>query len=96
MALGTSLNSDGSGIAYDCWKPVLHDTSEEPSNGMLMKDVVSHPHVSKVTMNEGLVPELPRIVPENIWNESFEIDYVLFVMTGVVACHARPFNGESD
>ena len=93
MALGTSLNSYGSGVTYDCWKPVLHDTSEEPSNGMLMKDVVCHPHVAKVTMNEGLVPEFPRIVLENIWNESFEIDYVLLVETGEVACHARPLNG---
>lgn len=88
LVLGASFNSNEDGATFDCWKPVIHDKSKEPSRGMLLKDIYSHPNVLKVTATEGYRPDLPKIVIENIWNEVFEIEYLLVHATGNIICHA--------
>ncbi|XP_053380743.1 uncharacterized protein LOC128548960 [Mercenaria mercenaria] len=90
LAVGTSVNSEDGETTYDCWKPVVHDKSTEPSSGMLLKDMICHPNVTNVTMTTGICTELPSIVIENIWNETFEIQYLVLHNTGKIACHAKP------
>ena len=86
--LGAATRTGGSEITFDCWKPVVHDTSEENSSGMLMKDVMCHPHVASVYVTSGASNELPCIVLENIWNEKFEIQYLLLHENNRLVCHA--------
>lgn len=90
LAVGASVNQEDDEISYDCWKPVVHDTSPERSNGMLLKDMVCHPNVANVTMTTGIYDSLPSILIENIWNETFEIEYVFIHNSGKIACHAKP------
>ena len=90
LAIGTSVKPEGDQTTYDCWKPVVHDKSEDPSDGILMKDLVSHPHVAKVTITEGICTDLPHIILENVWKEMFEIEYLLLHDTGKIVCHAKP------
>lgn len=90
LAVGASVNQEDDEISYDCWKPVVHDTSPERSNGMLLKDMVCHPNVANVTMTTGICDGLPNIIIENIWNETFEIEYVFIHNSGKIACHAKP------
>ncbi|XP_060582009.1 Golgi-associated RAB2B interactor protein 3-like [Ruditapes philippinarum] len=90
LAVGASVNQEDDEISYDCWKPVVHDTSPERSNGMLLKDMVCHPNVANVTMTTGICDSLPSILIENIWNEKFEIEYVVIHDSGKIACHAKP------
>lgn len=89
IVLGATDSSDGNQITYDCWKPVVHDTSEKPSNGILLKDLVCHPHVANVKITPGDRTDLPHIVFENIWNEKFEIEYLVIYDTRKVVCHAK-------
>ena len=86
--LGAETGTGGSEITFDCWKPVVHDTSKENSSGMLMKDVMCHPHVASVYVKSGANNELPYIVLENIWNEKFEIQYLFLHKNNRLVCHA--------
>ena len=67
-------------FTYDCWKPVLHDTSPEPSNGKLLKDVLSDPRIENIF-------ELPELVVENVWHEKFQIQFLTFP-NNIQAAHA--------
>ena len=89
LVLGAETDSDGHGITFDCWKPVLHDTSMEPSSGMLLKDVMDHPNVANVSVSPGTVTGLPNIVLENIWEEKFEIQYFVIRENNRLVCHAK-------
>lgn len=89
IVLGAETGSDGSQITYDCWKSVIHDTSEEPSKGMLLKDVMCHPHVANVSVTPGTIDKLPYIVLENIWEEKFEIQYLVIRENNRLVCHAN-------
>lgn len=89
LAIGTGVNSKGNQITYDCWKPVIHHMSSQPSTGMLLKDMVCHPHIANVTVTPGIYPELPNIVLENIWNEAFEIEFLLLQDNQRIVGHAK-------
>jgi hypothetical protein len=39
---------DDSTITFDCWKQILHDMSDEPSNGKYLKDVASDSKIKEV------------------------------------------------
>lgn len=86
--LGASDDSGGNGITYDCWKPVVHDKSREPSKGKFLNEIISHPNISRTTVTTGDHPDLPNIVIENIWGEVFEIEYLLLHTTMNIVCHA--------
>jgi len=46
VALGAECSPDVQyKYTWDCWKPVLHDISTEPSTGILLKDVVLDPRI---------------------------------------------------
>lgn len=90
MLVGAGTNAMGSKVTYDCWKPVVHDTSREPSDGMLLKDLLCHPDVTSVTMRPGHSADLPIFTLKNTWNETFEIEYLLLLDPRQLVCHARP------
>ncbi|XP_063410954.1 protein lozenge-like [Mytilus trossulus] len=76
-------------VTLDCWKPVTHDTSIEPSKGILMKDLLNHPNVSEATATTGHHSDLPNIVIKNIWDELFTIEYLWLHTTDNIVCHAK-------
>ncbi|XP_076112678.1 uncharacterized protein LOC143080631 [Mytilus galloprovincialis] len=86
LTVGT--NSNGNQITQDCWKQVVHETSEEPSNGIILNDLISHPNVADVTV----IPcgSLPYVVIENRWNEKFEIEYVALLDSDKLSLHIQP------
>ena len=87
LCVGTSVKASRDGVTYDCWKPVLHDTSEEESDGMLLKDLCQHPNVINCTVEVGTI--LPHIVIENMWFEKFEIEYLVISGSDRLLCHAN-------
>lgn len=90
LAVGATENADGGRATYDCWKPVIHDTSEELSSGIALRDLVSHQNIANVVITPGISTGLPHIILENIWNEKFEIEYLVIQNTGKCVCHAKP------
>jgi hypothetical protein len=73
---------------FDCWKPILHDDSSEPSNGKTLQEIAMDPRIKQVTTtfyDNNL--DLPYLVLENIWNEPFRIEYV-YSPCGQLATHA--------
>ena len=88
--LGATEEQTSALYTFDCWKPVLHDQSSEPSNGKLLRDVVADPRVKEVTiaLNNSNV-DLPNLVLRNIWDEQFFVDYVYLPSIGLAA-HAVP------
>ena len=87
LYVGTSENSSGRRTTYNCWKPILQDTLEEESQGMLLKDLCQHPSVVNCIIEEGTV--LSHIVIENKWNEKLEIEYLVLSESDKLVCHAN-------
>ena len=85
LAVGTRF--DENQITHDCWKPVIHDTSSEPSQGMMLRELLCHPHVASVNVTYSAF--LPQIILENIWKEKFEIEYVALQDAEKLCCHAN-------
>jgi hypothetical protein len=87
LVLGVSKEEQSSGVyTFDCWKPVLHDDSREPSNGRLLRDVACDPRIKQVTtMNSD--SDLPNLVLQNVWDEEFRIEYV-YLPDGQLTTHA--------
>jgi hypothetical protein len=79
LIVGTMHEPQASVVCtYDCWKPVLHDDSAEPSNGRLLRDLAADPRIKQViTASIGDNGSLPEIIMENIWDERFCIKYVM-------------------
>jgi hypothetical protein len=91
LALGaTSEEPTPARYTYDCWKPVLHDISCEPSNGKLLRDVAMDERIKHVIVSttNGRTRSLPDIILENIWDERFHIEYVTLLPTNEIAAHA--------
>jgi hypothetical protein len=78
-------------ITFDCWKPVLHEETTEPSQGRLLKDVAADRRIKDVLVCKDGGPHggvLPRIFLKNIWNENFRVDYVV-LSPEKLAAHAK-------
>ncbi|KAG4067501.1 hypothetical protein HA402_002778 [Bradysia odoriphaga] len=93
LVLGTEF-SDGTveheqGLSYDCWKPLLRDTSTNPSNGMLLRDVLMDSRIKNVNLSYGPSEIYPLISLENVWGEKFRIEYVRLPWNEIAA-HAVP------
>jgi len=88
LLLGTSLDGKTeSGITYDCWKPVLHDSSPEPSQGKFLKEVMEDPRIKQIIV-EDEQSQLPKISLVNIWDEKFDIQYLLLPSINQLVAHA--------
>ena len=86
LVLGTSEEPATSAYTFDCWKRVVHDTTPEPSNGRLLREIVADPRVKKV-IECGDKSPFPEIILENIWDEIFRIEYVM-LPSNKLAAHA--------
>ncbi|KAH7489294.1 hypothetical protein FOMA001_g2309 [Fusarium oxysporum f. sp. matthiolae] len=72
-------NSDSS-YTWDCWKPVVRDTSTQPSHGMALRDLATHQNVQSMSLDqEGLLVD-------NIFGERFHLTPVS--VEGTLAFHA--------
>ncbi|XP_071149021.1 uncharacterized protein [Mytilus edulis] len=89
LLVGASDDSYRNVVTLDCWKQVTHNTSIEPSKGILMKDLLSHPNVAEVTATMGHHSDLPDIVIKNIWDELFTVDYLWLHTTDNIVCHVK-------
>ena len=84
------LGADQTSCTFDCWKPVLRELSLEPSNGKILRDVVSDPRIKDVMMNNknNLMLE---IILQNMWDEKFLIEFIT-LPSGQLAAHAVLMN----
>ncbi|KAK6997881.1 prediced GPI-anchored protein 23 [Biomphalaria glabrata] len=88
LVLGADVNSSPTATCtFDCWKPVVHEYSVEPSEGKLLRDVVMDPRIKQVTMVPTLNSSCPQIFITNVWNEKFRVDYVT-LPNKLTAAHA--------
>ena len=67
--LGTEESSTGDALTWDCWKPILHDTTEAPSAGRFLREVIMLENVKSVTERDD--PLQFRV--ENIWGNPSEL-----------------------
>eukprot|EP00928_Gymnodinium_smaydae_P051592 TRINITY_DN3515_c0_g3_i1.p1 TRINITY_DN3515_c0_g3~~TRINITY_DN3515_c0_g3_i1.p1 ORF type:complete len:204 (+),score=24.23 TRINITY_DN3515_c0_g3_i1:81-692(+) len=79
LTVGADL--DGAAVEWDCWKPILHETSTAPSRGRLLKDILNDPVVDDFRV------ERDAVFLRNRWNESWRID-PLMLPWGQIAAHA--------
>ena len=87
VGLGAHVNNEKKEV-WDCWKPILHDDSIEPSSGKLIKEILEDSRIKKITLliNEEKIPEI-RL--HNIWDEEFKIIFGLLPeKLGQIAAHA--------
>ncbi|KAK6505704.1 hypothetical protein TWF481_007596 [Arthrobotrys musiformis] len=87
MALATLAGPIGSlivgcsyGTTWDCWKPVVRDMSTEPSSGISLRSLASHPNVQSVSVSQD------GFLVENVFGESFCLTCVS--VDGTLALHA--------
>lgn len=85
ICLGT--DEENGNLSFDCWKPLLHDESKEPSEGMLLRDVFMDPRIKDIEVSNDVNPYYPEIRLTNTWDEEFEIQYVR-LPSGQLAAHA--------
>jgi hypothetical protein len=69
-----------SGCTWDCWKPVVRDTSTRPSDGVTLRCLAAHPNVRSVSLDQG------GLLAENIFGERFRLTPVSVERT--LAFHA--------
>ncbi|KAM0364087.1 hypothetical protein ACHAO7_010076 [Fusarium culmorum] len=72
-------NGDRS-YTWDCWKPVIRDTSTQPSHGMALCDLVTHQNVQSMSLDQ------ERLLVDNIFGERFHLTPVS--VEGTLAFHA--------
>lgn len=83
--LGWILGHDG--YSWDCWKPILHDVSKEPSKGIRLQELFDDPRV-KVEYKAQNPSETLLAKVSNTWGETFDIIRVL-LEDGTNAAHAE-------
>eukprot|EP00928_Gymnodinium_smaydae_P087626 TRINITY_DN7186_c1_g1_i1.p1 TRINITY_DN7186_c1_g1~~TRINITY_DN7186_c1_g1_i1.p1 ORF type:complete len:182 (-),score=5.18 TRINITY_DN7186_c1_g1_i1:440-985(-) len=80
-ALPLLVGADADALTWDCWKPILHDTTAAPSRGRLLADILNDDVISDVMIGNY------SVFVRNRWNESWRIDPVILPW-GQVAAHA--------
>eukprot|EP00928_Gymnodinium_smaydae_P095102 TRINITY_DN8121_c0_g1_i1.p1 TRINITY_DN8121_c0_g1~~TRINITY_DN8121_c0_g1_i1.p1 ORF type:complete len:174 (+),score=7.49 TRINITY_DN8121_c0_g1_i1:65-586(+) len=80
-ALPVVVGADSIGLTWDCWKPMVRESSSVPSRGRLLTDLLNDPVISDYSL------ENSSVVVRNRWNESWRIDPVILPW-GQVAGHA--------
>lgn len=81
--VGCSKNEDHSGSSsytWDCWKPIIRDTTAQPSSGLTLRCLAAHPKVQSMALDEA------GIVVRNIFGERFRLTPVN--IEGIMAFHA--------
>ncbi len=78
-------------ITLDCWKPLLHNDSIEPSQGKRLKDLIEDRLIKKAYLvnTAPLINGIPLIKLVNAWDEEFEVKYSFtHPLTGEAVLHA--------
>ncbi|CAF3390054.1 unnamed protein product [Rotaria socialis] len=88
VVLGCSEDKSTGLYTFDCWKPIVHDDSIEPSNGKFLCDIVADSRIKKVTTQNNSDGNLSQFVLENIWNESFNIEFFYLMPKKQLVAHA--------
>jgi hypothetical protein len=71
--VGASHDDQSEGLfTWDCWKPVVHDESPQPSQGMPLEELLSHPACDSFTFDE----QGGRVLIDNVYGERFELTSV--------------------
>jgi hypothetical protein len=78
-------------ITWDCWKQIVHDESDTPSNGKQLKSLIEDQRVKQVKLINDLDHDFTILILKNIWNEEFRIDFFIFP-NKKVAAHANKLN----
>ncbi len=77
------------GATFDCWKPVLRDESTEPSSGKFLKDIFKDQRVKRIVVGESTNEfHLPQLSLVNIWDEQFDINYLVLPSNNQLVAHA--------
>lgn len=87
MVLGAEYSVEDI-ATFDCWKPVLRDNSDEPSRGKLLKDVIDDWRIKKVIIKDGKDGQLPQVSLTNVWDETFNIEYLVLPTNNQLVAHA--------
>jgi len=79
LAACALLGAAEDGLSWDCWKPVLHDSSPTPSSGMMLKEVYADARLKTVTLADN------KLIIQNIWEEKFDITFFDIPGHGIAA-----------
>eukprot|EP00035_Acanthoeca_spectabilis_P028891 m.472455 g.472455 ORF g.472455 m.472455 type:complete len:130 (-) comp32730_c0_seq1:152-541(-) len=90
ILLGAELPEYTNDATWDCWKPVVRDTSNTPSKGLPLRDLPCHPCVRTFECVSPTPNEPANLIArvENVWGEVFDI--TTLKVDGMVAAHATP------
>lgn len=72
--------NDDNSYTWDCWKPIVRDTSSLPSNGITLRCLAAHPNVRSMSLDQG------GLLVRNIFGERFRLTAVS--VEGTLAFHA--------
>jgi hypothetical protein len=87
LVLGTKRRTVGA--TFDCWKPVLRDESMEPSRGKLLREIIKDERVKQIIIRESRNNwNHPQLRLVNIWDEQFDISYLLLPTDNQMVAHA--------
>merc|ERR1712178_136789 len=75
------IGADEDGLTWDCWKPILRDSSPEPSMGMTVNELLARQEIQSTTWHAD------HIEISNIWEEHFKLLPVR-LPDGLIAFHA--------
>eukprot|EP00928_Gymnodinium_smaydae_P021941 TRINITY_DN1859_c1_g1_i3.p1 TRINITY_DN1859_c1_g1~~TRINITY_DN1859_c1_g1_i3.p1 ORF type:complete len:226 (-),score=39.26 TRINITY_DN1859_c1_g1_i3:315-992(-) len=88
LSLLVGADADAFAVTWDCWKPMVHETSSAPSRGRLLNDLLNDPAISEYHVGR------ESVFVRNRWNESWRIDPVILPW-GQVAAHASQIESMS-
>lgn len=83
LVVGCNKNDDSNGVrgyTWDCWKPVVRDTSARLSYGMTLRCLAAHPNVRSMSFDRD------ELLVGNIFGERFRLTPVS--VEGSLALHA--------
>ncbi|CAF0717389.1 unnamed protein product [Brachionus calyciflorus] len=83
--IGTDAKIDQ--LSWDCWKPILHVNSTEPSNGIKLSELVEDTRINNLNLQHELSGQVKMIV-ENVWKEKFQIDFYQLLDSDQLVGHA--------
>jgi hypothetical protein len=77
------------GATFDCWKPVVRDDSTQLSSGKLLKEILEDQRIKEIIPGESRNSwNLPELSLVNIWDEQFDINYLVLPYNNQLVAHA--------
>jgi hypothetical protein len=77
------------GATFDCWKPVVRDESAQLSNGKPLNDIFEDQRIKEIIVHESRNSwNLPELSLVNIWDEQFDINYLVLPYNNQLVAHA--------